>query len=57
MQPMFWSSVVLTGDQTDRVLGDTAKGFWSSVVLTGDQTSGLVATYSDEVLEQCRSDW
>ena len=34
----FWSSVVLTGDQT--VLFELPEGglFWSSVVLTGDQT-------------------
>ena len=35
----FWSSVVLTGDQTSLMRGNYSMLFWSSVVLTGDQTS------------------
>ena len=35
----FWSSVVLTGDQTAFARCGTAHPFWSSVVLTGDQTT------------------
>ena len=36
---MFWSSVVLTGNQTVRKAREIHEKFWSSVVLTGNQTS------------------
>ena len=35
----FWSSVVLTGNQTSRTSPKTSPLFWSSVVLTGNQTN------------------
>ena len=36
--PMFWSSVVLTGNQTYTAEDPAQNTFWSSVVLTGNQT-------------------
>ena len=53
----FWSSVVLTGDQTWCALDQHGLEFWSSVVLTGDQTHGIEFDGTIGVLEQCRSDW
>ena len=43
---MFWSSVDLTGNQTDRHVAFVDRLFWSSVDLTGNQTyrSPLVVT-------------
>ena len=35
---MFWSSVNLTGNQTDEGYRETLNKFWSSVNLTGNQT-------------------
>ena len=42
---MFWSSVDLTGNQTDPVLLEARQEFWSSVDLTGNQTSGKMHEY------------
>ena len=39
---MFWSSVVLTGNETDYGNDETAYRFWSSVVLTGNETSSFL---------------
>ncbi len=36
---MFWSSVILTGNQTQNGIHYATKRFWSSVILTGNQTS------------------
>ena len=36
----FWSSVDLTGNQTDSVVDLHKPVFWSSVDLTGNQTNG-----------------
>ena len=35
---MFWSSVDLTGNQTERGAAPAERVFWSSVDLTGNQT-------------------
>ena len=45
---LFWSSVVLTGDQTAAWTRRTTDSFWSSVVLTGDQT--FTYEYADSLL-------
>ena len=39
----FWSSVELTGNQTERKYQETAARFWSSVELTGNQTARFSA--------------
>ena len=38
---LFWSSVELTGNQTDRQAIERLALFWSSVELTGNQTAFL----------------
>ena len=35
----FWSSGILTGNQTDATTGDYYIEFWSSGILTGNQTN------------------
>ncbi|EEE17352.1 hypothetical protein ATORI0001_1508 [Lancefieldella rimae ATCC 49626] len=39
---MFWSSVILTGNQTLEAALSRAYPFWSSVILTGNQTPILL---------------
>ena len=34
----FWSSVTLTGNETDVLLNRAETEFWSSVTLTGNET-------------------
>ena len=34
----FWSSVILTGNQTYNQTCNNGMAFWSSVILTGNQT-------------------
>ena len=41
---MFWSSVDLTGNQTEEAHGVPQSRFWSSVDLTGNQTLILICT-------------
>ena len=47
MLKVFWSSVDLTGNQTEFASMYRDKMFWSSVDLTGNQTAtGIAAAYS-----------
>ena len=39
----FWSSVELTGNQTERGAAEALSEFWSSVELTGNQTGSTIA--------------
>ena len=42
----FWSSVDLTGNQTDRSDRNVAELFWSSVDLTGNQTNHVHVVFA-----------
>ena len=53
----FWSSVILTGNQTSELLNVSEFPFWSSVILTGNQTEDVLEKESGAVLEQCHFDW
>ena len=52
--PLFWSSGILTGNQTNVQMLTSSMRFWSSGILTGNQTGLGTPLTDDQVVYQAK---